>query len=217
LNPNLNFGFILRALWTCWNYCGAVVMRHLGIGAVHRRLVEARFRHARLQVVGNDLRRDAAKKSERPHVRADPIDKALRKSGFRIGVVGRAEHGDEQLTDVNLTGRPVHHLEGRACIVDEQPLAGDMQLTHGRRQAPLPGAVQLTVPRIAVTVGMDAAMLFPQQLQRHARSAQFAMDHRPVRLRSPILRRDLRRRIQSPLQRLIAQILRQRPAQASPP
>src|SRR6202051_4919991 len=76
LNPNFNFRFILRAAWTCWNYCGAVVMRHLGIGAVHRRLVEAGFRHARLQVVENDLPRDAAEKSERPHVRADPIDKA---------------------------------------------------------------------------------------------------------------------------------------------
>src|SRR5277367_3955061 len=200
LNPNLNLRFILRAAWTCWNYCGAVVMRHLSIGAVHRRLVEARFRHARLQVVGNDLRCYAAEKSERPYVRADPVDKALRKGGFRIGVAAGAEHGDEQLTDVNLTGRPVHHLDGRARIVDEQPLAGDMQLPHGRRKAPLPGAVQLTVPRIAVTVGIDAAMLLPQQLQRHARSAQFAMDRPPVRLRSPILRRNLRRRIQNPLQ-----------------
>src|SRR6202051_3821296 len=62
LDSNLNFRFILRAAWTCWNHCGAVVMRHLGICAVHRRFVEARFRNARLQVVGNDLRRDAAEK-----------------------------------------------------------------------------------------------------------------------------------------------------------
>src|SRR6202043_3473283 len=30
LDSNFNFRFILRAAWTCWNYCGAVVMRHLG-------------------------------------------------------------------------------------------------------------------------------------------------------------------------------------------
>src|ERR1700730_19003591 len=40
LDYNFNIRFILRAAWTCWNYCGAVVMRHLGVGAVHRRLVD---------------------------------------------------------------------------------------------------------------------------------------------------------------------------------
>src|ERR1700726_3614852 len=79
LNPNFNFRFILRAAWTCWNYCGAVVMRHLGWGAVPRRLEEARFRHPRLQVVGTNLRRAPAEKGDRPHVLADPIDEALRK------------------------------------------------------------------------------------------------------------------------------------------
>jgi hypothetical protein len=94
-------------------------MRHLGIGAIHRRLVEARLRNARPQVVGNDLRRDTAEKLQGPHVRADPVDKTLRKGGFHVCEIGGAEHGHEQLTDVNLTGRLVHHIEGRAGIVDE--------------------------------------------------------------------------------------------------
>src|SRR5450432_3889638 len=161
LDSNLNFRFILRAAWTCWNHCGAVVMRHLGICAVHRRLVETSLRYARLQVVGNDLRRDAAEEREGPHMRADPVDKTLRKRGFNVCEIRRTEHGDEQLTDVNLTGRPVHHFKGRPGIVDEHPLAGDMQLPHGRRQTPLPGAVKLTVSRITVTLGVDGAMLLP--------------------------------------------------------
>src|ERR1700716_2058645 len=66
LNRNFNFRFITWLSWTCWNYCGAVVMRHLGICAVHRRFVEARLRNARPQVVGNDLRRDAAEKFQGP-------------------------------------------------------------------------------------------------------------------------------------------------------
>src|SRR5260221_835147 len=81
LDSNLDFRFILRAAWTCWNHCGAVVMRHLGICAVHRRLVETSLRNARLQVVRNDLRRDAAEKTEGPHVRVDPVAKTLRESG----------------------------------------------------------------------------------------------------------------------------------------
>ena len=87
----------------------------------------------------------------------EPIQSArrLRPGRFRIGVAGRAEHGDEQLAAVDhLAGRPVDHLKRRAGVVDEQPLAGDMRLPHGRRQAPLPGAVELAEPAVAVAVGV---------------------------------------------------------------
>ena len=79
-------------------------------------------------------------------MRADPVNKTLRKGRFRIGVVGCAERGDEQLADAHLAGRPVHHLQRRAGVIHEHPLAGDMRLPHGRRQAPLPGAVKFAVP-----------------------------------------------------------------------
>jgi hypothetical protein len=52
---------------------------------------------------------------------------ALRKRRFRIRVIGRAEHGDEQLTDAHLAARPIHHLQCRSGIVHEHPLAGDMR------------------------------------------------------------------------------------------
>src|ERR1700693_908092 len=77
LNRNLNFRFILRTPRTGWNDCGAVVMRHLGICAIHRGLVEARLRNARPQVVGNDLRRDAVEEREGTYVRDDHADKTL--------------------------------------------------------------------------------------------------------------------------------------------
>ena len=59
-------------------------------------------------------------------------------------------------------------VQRRAGVIDEHPLAGDMALPHGRRQPPLPGAIELAVTAIAVAVGVDGAMLLPQQLQRHA-------------------------------------------------
>ena len=195
LYRHLDFSLVARFSRTCRNDGGVVVRRHLGIGAVHRRLVEARPGDARAQVVGNDLRADAAKECERAHVRADPIDQPLREGGFRVGVIGCAEHGDEQLADAHLAGRPVHHLQRRAGVVDEHPLAGDMVLPHSRRQAPLPGAVEFAVAAIAIAVRMRAPMLLPQQLQRHARPAELAMNSRPVRLRSPVLRRQQRRRV----------------------
>jgi hypothetical protein len=92
--------------------------RHINADATFdRRLVEARLGDARPQVVGDDLRRDPAEEREGPHVRADPVNKTLRKGGFRIGVVGCAERGDEQLADAHLAGRPVHHLQRRAGVV----------------------------------------------------------------------------------------------------
>ena len=54
-------------------------------------------------------------------------------------------------------------------------------------------------------------MLFPQQLQRHALAAQLAMDGRPVRQRALISRNDDRRREETRLQHLVAEIIRQWP------
>src|ERR1019366_5665055 len=76
----------------------------------------------------------------------------------------------------------------------------------------------MTLPRwekTSPTIG--AAMLLPEQLQRHTRPAQLAMDRRPVRLRPLILGRGRRRRVETALQRLVGQVLRQRPAEANPP
>src|SRR5450631_3116603 len=66
---------------------------------------------------------------------------------------------------------------------------------------------------------MRGAVLLPEQLQRHALPPELAVDRWPVRLWPPRL--DLgqrrRRREQLHLQRLVAQVVRQRPRQASPP
>ena len=72
----------------------------------------------------------------------------------------------------------------RAGVVDEQPLAGDMRLPHRRRQPAFPGPIELAEPAAAVTVGMRGAILLPEQLQRHARRRQLAVDRRPVRQRT---------------------------------
>ena len=80
-----------------------------------------------------------------------------------------------------------------------------MALAHGRRQPRLPGAIELAVTAIAVAVGVDSAMLLPQQLQRHPWPAQLAVNGRPVRLRPAILGRDRRWRVEPALQRFVGQ------------
>ena len=191
--------------------------RHLGVGAVDRRLVEAGFGDARAQIVGHHHRRDAADERKGARVRADPVGQALRPGGLGIGVARRAEHGDEQLRRHRFAGQSVDHRQRRAGVIDEHALAGDVALPHGRRQPRLPGAIELTVAANAVTVGVDGAMLLPQQLQRHPRPAQLAVNRRPVRLRPPILGRDRRRREEPALQRFVRQAVRQRPGEAGTP
>ena len=160
---------------------------HLGVAAVHLRLVEARLGDAGLKIVRHQHRSNAVEKHERPRVRSDPIAEPLRPRRFRPGVARRPERGDEQLRGQHLTSRAVDHVQRRAGIVDEQLLAGDMGLPHGRRQPPLPGAKQLAEPAVAVALGVGGAMLLPHELQRYARPLQLAMDRRPVGLCAPRL------------------------------
>jgi hypothetical protein len=58
---------------------------------------------------------------------------SLHRVGVGICVTRRAESGDEQLRCPHLAGRAVDHVQRRAGVIDEQPLAGDVVLPHGRR------------------------------------------------------------------------------------
>src|SRR6202008_3686310 len=64
LHCHLDFGFVAWLSWTCRHDGGVVVSRHLSIGSIHRRLVEACLGDARAQIVGNDLCSDSAKECE---------------------------------------------------------------------------------------------------------------------------------------------------------
>src|ERR1700760_5534 len=83
LNRDFNFSFVAGLFGTRWNNRGAVVRRHLRVCSVDRRLVEAGLGDTRFQIVADELRRDTAEEREGAHMRADPIDQALRESGFR--------------------------------------------------------------------------------------------------------------------------------------
>src|SRR5215831_152750 len=60
------------------------------------------------------------------------------------------------------------------------------------------------ITTVAVPIGMGFPIFLPGQLQRHTWPAKLSMNRRPLGLRSPILRRDRRRRVHEPLDRLIA-------------
>jgi hypothetical protein len=90
---------------------------------------------------------------------------------------------------------------GLAGVIDEQALAGGMDLPHRRRQPALPGAVQLAPAAVVITVRLALPVFLPQQraapARRHADALLAAVAG-----------------IQYRLQNAVGQRRRQRPAQA---
>jgi hypothetical protein len=76
--------------------------RHVGVGAVHRRFVEAGSGNPGLEAPGR----------------------------FCVDEARRPQYGDEDLSTLDLAGRRVDHLHGVPGEVNEQPLAGDMHLAQ---------------------------------------------------------------------------------------
>ena len=71
--------------------------RHLGVGAIDLRLVEAGLDHGDLGVVRHQQLRHAADRLEGAGVGADPVGERLGPARLGIGEVGGAQDGDENL------------------------------------------------------------------------------------------------------------------------
>jgi len=157
--------------------------RHLGIGPVDRRLVEARLDDGRLGVVRDNQPGNPADRLQRPRMGADPIGQPLRPGRLGIGEVRGAEHGDEDPGLPDLAGQPVdHHRRPVAGVIDEQLLAAGMGLAHRDRQLAFKGPVEIAEAGIAVPVGMLLDVFVPQDRERDVLALELAMDRRPVRL-----------------------------------
>jgi len=85
---------------------------------------------------------------------------------------------------------------------------------HRRLQAPFPLTVVLAELTVTVAVGMDLAVLDPQQAQRHALAPQFGVQPGPVRLRDRPPGGTGGGEKQALIQHLLRQVGRQRPGQS---
>jgi hypothetical protein len=89
-----------------------------------------------------------------------------------------------------------------------------MVLAHHRRQPPLEPAQQVAEPAVAVALWMDLPVFLPKDRHRDAGSFQLARQRRPVRLDPPTMTRGRAGVSEKPmLQRLVGDIVRQRPRQ----
>jgi hypothetical protein len=156
--------------------------RHGAVGPVDLRVVERGLFDGALQIVGDDEPRQAAAEPEQAHMRADPVRQPLRPAGLRIGVVRSTEHGDEDLGRPHLAGDRIDDGDLLAGVIDEQLVAGDVVLPHGRCQAMLEVTVELAEAAVAVPVGMASAVFFPEHHEVDAWSLHLAHQCSPIRL-----------------------------------
>jgi len=127
----LDLGLVARLARPRRQDGGAVMRRHLRVGTIDLRVVQARLNDRDLGVVGHHQRRYAADRREGANMGADPVGEPLRPRRLRVGEARCAEHGDEDLRRSALTGQAVdHHRHAIAGIVDEQLVAGRMGLAH---------------------------------------------------------------------------------------
>jgi hypothetical protein len=192
------------------------VRRHLGIGSVDLRLVQAGLDHGDLGVVGNNETWHAADGGKGACVGTDPIAERLRPRRLDIGEARRAHHRHEDLRLAYLAGQPVDdHRHCVAGVIDEQLVAAHVGLAHRDRELAFPEPIQLAEARVAVALGIVRDVLVPQDRQRDVLALELAMDHRPVRLGLPpvaLLAAGIGE--QPRLERGVSQLLGQRPAEA---
>ena len=94
-------------------------------------------------------------------MRADPVRQALRPGRLRVGEIGRARHGDEDLSLAHDTGCRIDDRDLLAREVDEGLVAGNMRLSHAGRQPTLELPEQLAVSAVGVAIRMNGPIFFP--------------------------------------------------------
>ena len=183
LHRHLDLGLVARAPDARREHRHAVVAGQVLVGRVGVRLVAAGPAHRALQVVRHHQLGHAAEEARRrARASAHPVGQALRPGRLGVGVVRRAQHGDEDLRLAHLAGGAVDDRHRVPGVVDEQLLAGAVLLAHHHVEAPGPGPVALAEPAVLKPVRVDGLVLLPQQRQRHALAPQLPVHRRPVRL-----------------------------------
>ena len=139
---------------------GAVMRGEILIGRMHHRLVVARRRDARFQIVGHDQRRHAADIFEHPHMTPDPIRQRLRPRRLRVDHVTGAERTDKDLCLARGTGRRLDDRHRRPRVVDEGFVAGHVHLAEHRLDGRRPVVIPLT--ELRVLIARRLALLGPR-------------------------------------------------------
>ena len=156
----------------------------------------------------------AADELQRLHLRADPVGGGLARRGASVGVVRCAERGYEDLGLGDLASGGVDDGHGGAGVVDEQLLAGDVDLAHRALLALGELGVLDTKARVLVGQRVARGVLLPQQHQGDTGTLEFLM-HEPEVGGTLVAGSRQRRAVQPGLQVFVAEGLGDLPVHAS--
>jgi len=157
--------------------------RHVSIGPVDLRVIEAGLDHRRLCVVRHDEMRHAPDRLKAARMGVDPVGEPLRPRRLRVGEARCAENRDKDLRLAHFPSQSIDdNRHAVACVIDEQPFTGDMRSTHRHRQAAFPPLVEFAEPGIAIAAGMALDVFFPDHRQGDVFALHLPMNARPVRL-----------------------------------
>ena len=191
----------------------AVVLGELLVGALHAGLVPARDHDAALELIGHDDLRDAPEEREGPLVARDPVRHLLGAGGLGVGVVRRAEDGDEQFDRDDLARGGIEEPRLLAGVVHEALLAGAVDLAHGQAAALQPAAVELAELGVPVAVGMVLEVFEVEQFEGDAGLAPLGVQVGAVRDGTVVGGRR-RGPVHAGLQRLVGEALDLAPVEA---
>ncbi len=108
--------------------------RHLGVGPIDLRLVEAGLDDGDFGVVRHQQVGHPADCREGSGVGADPVAECLGPARLGIGEVRGAHDGDKNLRRSRLAGQPIDdHRHRIAGVIDKQLVAADVGLPHRDR------------------------------------------------------------------------------------
>src|ERR1700744_3989249 len=99
-------------IWPCWEYADAVVCSHGAVTSVDLGIIKRSLVYAALEIVGYQEAGPRTPEPEHAHMRANPIRETLRPGRLRVGEIGRAQHGEEDLSLAHDTG----------CRIDDRDL-----------------------------------------------------------------------------------------------
>ena len=210
LDGRLDLGLVLRMAGPRRQHRSAVVTREVLHRVVGPRLVAVRARDHRARVVGDDELRHATDEAQGACASLQPVDHGLAWRGPDEGVAGRAERGHKDVGPI-----AIGELDRRAGVVDEELLAGAVDLAHRalqpQRIAPIPLAeLAVAVGRLP---GVGRDVLLPQQHEGHALAPQLLV-HAAV-VRQHVVRGTVQPALHdTTLQRRVAERLNDGPVQA---
>ena len=189
--------------------------RHLGVGPIYLRLVEAGFDDSDFGVVRHQQFGHAAERCEGSGMGADPVGQRLGPARLSVGEVGGAQDRDENLCRTDLAGEPINdHRHRVAGVIDKQLVAADVSLPHRHRQSRRPTAVQLAEARIAIPLGAALDVLVPQHRQGDVLALELTVNLSPIGLdMTPMALLGASGREQRRLQRGVGHLTGQWPAQ----